>query len=77
MIAFTQFDTIFLSKPTDATRFTPGEDLYLFRAGAPVSQHPMTVSKSDDCMGWLKVSDPHRVCSKAQRGDDLRKEVRQ
>ena len=47
----------------------------LFREGKAVSEHAVTVVKCDDCVGFIKLKDPHRVCSRAQRGDDLRKEV--
>lgn len=77
MIAFSQFDTVFLVNPVDARKFTEGQRLYLYREGKQVSEHPMTVVKTDDCMGFLKLTDPQRVCNKAKRGDDLRKEVRQ
>lgn len=76
MIAFSQFDTMFLLKPEDARKFTEGEKLYLFRAGAQVCETPVTVVKADDCIGFLKVNS-ERVCRLAQRGDVLRKEVRQ
>jgi len=76
MIAFTMHNTVFLSKATDAAKFTAGQELYLFRGDAPVSPHPVVVADSDDCIGWIKVKDPHRVCKQARRGDDLRKEVR-
>ena len=74
MIAFAQFDTMFLIKREDARKFTEGEKLYLFRAGARVCETPVVVVKTDDCVGFLKVNS-ERVCKLAQRGDDLRKEV--
>lgn len=74
MISFTQFDTMFLTKPEDARKFTEGEKLYLFRAGARVCETPVVVVKADDCIGFLRVNS-ERVCKLAQRGDDLQKEV--
>lgn len=75
MIAFAQFDTVFLANALDARKFAPNQQLYLFREGKAVSEHAVTVVKCDDCVGFIKLKDPHRVCSRAQRGDDLRKEV--
>lgn len=76
MIAFSQFDTMFLLKPEDARKFKEGDKLYLFRAGARVCETPVTVVKTDDCIGFLRVNS-ERVCKMAKRGDDLRKEVKQ
>jgi hypothetical protein len=76
MISFTQFDTLFLLNPSDAKQFTKGQQVYLYRNGQPVSEQPMTVSRMDDCVGFVRMTE-QKICKLAKRGDDLRKEVRQ
>ncbi|MBK9945631.1 MAG: hypothetical protein IPP12_00390 [Nitrospira sp.] len=75
MIAFSQFDTMFLLKPEDARKFKEGDKLYLFRAGARVCETPVTVVKTDDCIGFL--SEQRSGMQDGQARDDLRKEVKQ
>lgn len=74
-VDFAQFNTVFITNPTEVRQYNGGEKFHLYRDGKKVSEHAMTLVGADCCMGFVKFNDPHRVCNKAQRGDDLRKEV--
>jgi hypothetical protein len=76
VIAFTQFDTVFLLNPADVAQFREGQQLYLFRNNQPVSEHPMTIKSMDRAVGFIRMTE-QKICKQAQRGDVLRKEVRQ